>query len=310
MDIGLSIPIRLTADLKEQYVYKAQSVGVFNIWVGDNPPVNNAFLDIGRLISKTETMNFWTGVTSPFYYSLEVLFSLSVWFSRNYPGRFGLGLGIGNSDVIENDTIKAKPFTNFQMEIDKLQEIIAIRRDQTGEDDFPPLAFGGLGNKMISLATKKADYLLLNSVSEYDIERALERVRRATKSSSKKIEIIPYGMIQIVSEKQEMSLTMWNITKDIAKSCSTNILKSHGYSAKKIEQIRSLEWNRDKKVPKGDIIEIVNDFGIYGTIEEILQRLDEVKSYENNGLIHQLVLGWMHDESQWDDLREIVKFLR
>ena len=261
MDIGLSIPIKMSADEKEQYIFKAQSIGVNNIWIGDNPPINNAFLDIGRLISKIETMNFWTGVTSPFYYSLEVLFSLSVWFARNYPNRFGLGLGIGNVEVVENTEFKNKPFSSFKMEIEKLDDITKIRKKQTGKDDFPPLAIGGLGNKMISLATKKADHLLLNSVSEFDIERAIEMVNRTTSVDGKEIKIIPYGMMQIVSDNQDISLTMWNITKDIAKGCSTAILRSHGYSAKRIEQIRKLSWERYKKIPKGEITEIVNDFG-------------------------------------------------
>ncbi len=310
MEIGLSIPIKMSADEKEQYIYKAQSVGVNNIWIGDNPPINNAFLDIGRLISKTETMSFWTGVTSPFYYSLEVLFSLSVWFARNYPNRFGLGLGIGNVNIIENAEFKKKPFSSFKMEIEKLDDITEIRKKQTGEDDFPQLAIGGLGNKMISLATKKADHLLLNSVSEFDIERAIERVNRAASVDEKEIKIIPYGMMQIVSDKQDMSLTMWNISKDIAKGCSTSILRSHGYTAKRIEHIRKLSWERYEKVPQGEIIEIVNDFGFFGSLEEIKGRLKKIIGHQDNCLFQQIVLGWMYSENQWDDIKNLVKYVR
>ncbi len=307
MEIGLSIPIKMSADEKEQYIYKAQSVGVNNIWIGDNPPINNAFLDIGRLISKTETMNFWTGITSPFYYSLEVLFSLSVWFAKNYPNRFGLGLGIGNVNVIENTEFKKKPFSSFKMEIEKLDEIIEIRKKQTGEEDFPQLAMGGLGNKMISLATKKADYLLLNSVSEFDIERAAIMINRAASVNDRKIKIIPYGMMQIVSDKQDISLTMWNIAKDIAKGCSTSILRSHGYTAKRIEQIRNLSWERYEKVPQGEITEIANDFGFYGSLEEIKERLKKIKEQKETGIFQQIVLGWMYEEDQWDDIKKLVK---
>ncbi|MHA1347151.1 MAG: LLM class flavin-dependent oxidoreductase [Candidatus Heimdallarchaeaceae archaeon] len=310
MEIGLSIPIKMSADEKEQYIYKAQSVGVNNIWVGDNPPINNAFLDIGRLISKTETMRFWTGVTSPFYYSLEVLFSLSIWFARNYPNRFGLGLGIGNVDVIENVKFKKKPFSSFKMEINKLHDITEIRKKQTEEDDFPPLAIGGLGKKMISLATKKADYLLLNSASEYDIERAVEIVNRAASVNGKEIKIIPYGMMQIISDKPDISLTMWNIAKDIAKGCSTDVLRSHGYSAKRIELIRNLSWERNKKIPQGEILEIVNDFGFYGSLEEIKGRLENIKKLQDNCLFPQIVFSWMYDEDQWNDIKDLVKYAR
>ncbi len=310
MELGLSIPIKQSIDEKEQYIYKAQSVGVNHIWIGDNPPINNAFLDIGRLISKTETMNFWTGVTSPFYYSLEVLFSLSVWFAKNYPNRFGLGLGIGNVNVIENNEFKNKPFSSFKMEIERLDEITKIREKQTGEDDFPKLAIGGLGDKMISLATKKADYLLLNSVSDFDIERAVKIVTRAASVNGREIKIIPYGMMQIASDEQDMSLTMWNIAKDIAKGCSTAILRSHGYTAKRIEQIRKLNWERYKKIPQGEIIEIVNDFCFYGSLEQIKERLKKIKNHQNSSFFQQIVFGWMHNEDHWDDIKNLVKFIR
>ena len=135
MDIGLSIPIRMSAEEKVEYAKTAKEIGIDSIWVGDNPPINNAFLDIGRLFSSIKDMNFWTGITSPFYYSVEVLFSLSVWFARNYPNRFGLGLGIGNMDVIDEETIKDHPYSSFKEEIDKLFQIIEIRKENQNEDD-------------------------------------------------------------------------------------------------------------------------------------------------------------------------------
>jgi alkanesulfonate monooxygenase SsuD/methylene tetrahydromethanopterin reductase-like flavin-dependent oxidoreductase (luciferase family) len=308
MKVGLSIPIRMSGEEKENYAHDAKSIGIESIWVGDNPPINNAFLDIGRLLKGVKGIEIWTGITSPFYYSLEVLFALSVWLYTNYPNRFGLGLGIGNPEIFKEDEISTKPFTNFKKSVDQLLEIANIRKTQQKLDDFPPLAIGGLGKRMLSYAKEKADFLLLNSISDTDIKRALSVYGEDKKLASSTI--IPYGMMQIQTDNQEVSKTMWNITKDIAKSCSTAVLKEHGYNTQMINKIRELKWDRYSTVPKGEILSIVNDFGILGSIEEVLERLETIKEHQNKSNIDKVVLGWLYSEKQWDSLKDIVKLLK
>ncbi|MHA1224462.1 MAG: LLM class flavin-dependent oxidoreductase [Candidatus Heimdallarchaeaceae archaeon] len=207
MKVGLSLPIKLSSEKKLEFTLIAQELGVSSIWVGDNPPINNAFLDIGRLIGSTSKISFWTGITSPFYYSIEVLFSLSVWLTHNYPGRFGLGLGIGDTSIIKDREVIRKPKQKLA--------------------DFPPLAIGGGGNRMIDLAFTNAEFLLLNSGSILDLKRAIERRDLVNKEEKDQCHIIPYSMLQITENDRDISLTLWNIIKDIAKGTSEVILKKH-----------------------------------------------------------------------------------
>ncbi len=307
MKVGLSIPIRMSGEEKENYARDAKSIGIESIWVGDNPPINNAFLDIGRLLKGVNGIEIWTGITSPFYYSLEVLFALSVYMYNNYPNRFGLGLGIGNPEIFKENDVSTKPFTNFRKSVNHLLEIAEIRKTQQKLDDFPPLAIGGLGKNMLIYAKEKAKFLLLNSISKFDIERALSLYKKNKKHTS--TSIIPYGMMQIQSDKAEISKTMWNITKDIAKSCSTTILKEHGYSAQMITKIRELKWDPYSTVPKGEILRIVNDFGILGSLDEVLERMETLKEHQKKANLERVVLGWLYSEKQWDSLKEIVRLL-
>ncbi|MHA1200630.1 MAG: hypothetical protein ACTSQF_15030, partial [Candidatus Heimdallarchaeaceae archaeon] len=254
-------------------------------------------------------MEFWTGITSPFYYSLEVLFALSVWSYSNFPKRFGLGLGIGNPKIINNPVVYDKPFSNFKNAVNNLLDIVDIRKSQTDYDDFPPLAIGGMGTKMIQFAKQTADYLLLNSISLFDIERAIKSIQESS-SDNKSHKIIPYGMMQILPENTEISLTVWNISKDIAKNSSNKILKNHGYSSKFISQIRELSWERSSQVPKGEILKIVNDFGITGTIDEVAEKFELLKKYKQEDLVDRIVLGWIHTHEQWDELKSLVNILK
>lgn len=309
MEVGLSLPIKMTGELKELYSINARKIGVKSIWIGDNPPINNAFMDSARLLKAISDMEFWIGITSPFYYSLEVLFALSIWSYSNFPKRFGLGLGIGNLDIINDPEICEKPFTNFKKAVESLLQIVEIRRTKTEYDDFPSIAIGGMGDKMIELANEKADYLLLNSISTFDIERSLKHFHDSS-NHRKSHRIIPYGMLQILPENGEISLTIWNICKDIAKNCSTTILKNHGYSNKLIKQIRELTWETTSKVPRGEILRIVNDFGIVGSFDEVQERFDILKKYKQGKLINRIVLGWIHSHDQWEELKTLIKSLK
>lgn len=309
MDVGLSLPIKMTGELKELYTLNARKIGVKSIWIGDNPPINNAFMDIARLLKAVPDLEFWTGITSPFYYSLEVLFALSVWSYSNFPNRFGLGLGIGNPKIINDPVIYDKPFSNFKKAVNNLLKIVEVRRTQTEFNDFPPLALGGMGEKMIRFAKQTADYLLLNSISLFDIERASKSLQE-TSTSKNSHKIIPYGMMQILPENEEISLTIWNISKDIAKNCTNNILRDHGYSNKFISQIRELSWERSSKVPKGEMLKIVNDFGITGTINEVVEKFEQLKKYKQEESVDRIVLGWIHTHEQWDELKLLINMLK
>lgn len=307
MEVGLSLPIKMPIAKKAEFVKKAKSLGITSIWIGDNPPINNAFLDIGRLIGSVNNIKFWTGITSPFYYSLEVLFSLSVWLNRNYPGRFGLGLGTGNPEVIEDEDIIKKPYTSFTRELEKLLNLVEIRKVHQIENDFPPLAIGGLGDKMINYALKKTSILLLNSGSIFDLERALKKVDSSPKKDD--FEIIPYSMLQTISKNDSISLTLWNIVKDIAKGASDKILKAHKYQEERIERIRKLTWNRITEPPNQDLHFIAEDFALFGSLESILEKLAKFKQLEEKGKVKKIVLGWIHEENKWGDLQEIINFL-
>ncbi|MCK4844831.1 MAG: hypothetical protein KAS95_04090, partial [Candidatus Heimdallarchaeota archaeon] len=119
--------------------------------------------------------------------------------------------------------------------------------------------------------------------------------------------IYTYGMFQVLKENTEISLTTWNITKDIAKGCSNFILKSHGYSSAIISKIRDLPWERMNNIPKGELKEIVHDFAIVGEEEQILEKIDSLVLNRSNYNIEGLVLGWIYSEDQWDFIKEIRK---
>ena len=302
MELGLSIPIQMKLEQQLNYTMRAQEIGINHIWVGDNPPINNTFLTIAQLACKVKEIEFWTGITSPFYYIPEVLIALSRDLSSNYQNRFGLALGIGNSQLFSSQNGLFQSFVNRIGILNKLRE----ERNIKHEVNFP-LGIGGLGSKMCRFALNSSDILLLNSTSEHDLDRISKICSEHEGVQKEEYRIYTYGMFQVLKENAEMSLTTWNITKDIAKGCSNVILKSHGYNSATISKIRDLPWERMDNIPKGELKEIVYDFAIVGEEEQILEKIDSLVFNRSNYNIEGLVLGWIFSENQWDFIKEIRK---
>ncbi len=302
MELGLSIPIKMKLEQQVDYTKRAQEIGINHIWVGDNPPINNAFLTIAQLACKVKEIEFWTGITSPFYYIPEVLIAQSRDLSYNYQNRFGLALGIGNSQLFSTKNGLFQSFVNKIGILNKLREEHNIKH----EINFP-LGIGGLGNKMCKFALNSSDILLLNSTSEHDLDRIGKIFAELEGVQKEECKIYTYGMFQVLKENTEISLTTWNITKDIAKGCSNSILKSHEYSSAMISKIRDLPWERMNNIPKGELKEIVYDYAIVGEEEQILEKIDSLVLNRNNCNMKGLVLGWIYSEDQWDFIKKIRK---
>ncbi|MHA1401985.1 MAG: LLM class flavin-dependent oxidoreductase [Candidatus Heimdallarchaeaceae archaeon] len=306
MELGLSLPISYSYEKQLDYVKKAHKIGFEHIWVSDNPPVNNAFLTIQNLLDNVDKIRIGTGITSPFYYSTETLVGLTYSLVKNYGSRFILGLGLGNFNILAKE-VQAKPFTYFSKIVKELKQQLNERAMTLGFKDSKQvvIAIGGLGNKMCMLAAQTADILLLNSSSLSDIRRILNILTPLNNNPD--FRIYSYGMFQILEENDQISPTLWNIVKDIAKYSSTSILKEHGYSAKLIRAIRDLPTGRMMQTPKGELRKIISDFAFIGSFNEVMEKIESIKdNFDEQGL-KGIVFGWMHKEKQWDYMRELYR---
>ncbi len=301
MELGLSLPIRATRENQREFVKYAEKIGCNHIWIGDNPPLNNALNDIEQLITSTSRLSFWTGITSPFYYHPSILYTLSRELFTKYSNRFGLGLGIGNIALLQNKPTNV--FHEFCENFLALKKRIKYNESNEYSPSFP-LALGGLGDKMISFAAKHADSLLLNSASLADIQRS----HRLLKNSNCKLYI--YGMFQFSENEEALPVPLIErIVSDIVKGCSKKILNEHSYSMSEINLIKSSDQ------PLRDVNEelkykILNDFAIYGTYDENLEKLCKIKSVQSTYAIDGIILGWANSKKEWGRMEKIVEILK
>ena len=310
MEIGLTVHTNLQVDAIKEYLRHVEKMAVDHLWVGEIIPKNSAFVRIATILEIIKgNKQVWSGVTSPFYYDVHTLIAIINTFVRLYPEKFGLGLGIGNLKFIKNKDVITKPFTAFKDKIFQLKQEWQELQNSQKFLKFPPLAIGGIGNKMCAFAGMHSDIFLLNSTSLYDVIRTygiLERIRRKEKKDCK---LFSYAMLQI-QEKEDLDPLLWNIVKDIVVSLPIDILKSHKYSAKMIARVKSLSNKWDKTAPKGELRSIVHDFALIGTEEEIVLKLQKLKEKSENHELDGIVLSLFNFDNNWTTLNAIINQIK
>ncbi len=315
MYIALSIPIQYNNNEQINYVLKGKNIGVNDYWIGDNPPINNAFLNAQLILSAVPSVRVGTGITSPFYYNIQSLTALACNLWSAYNSRFILGLGIGKIDLLKE--LKTSPFTNFKNQLELLISSVNKRLERKTDYSFPsenyPLALGGLGNKFMDLALKTANILLLNSASYADIERAIKKksVLVSYKQNSVRKKVFSYAMCEISdsNQNQQPSLILWNIIKDIARMSTRDVLKEHGYSLEEIKKIKKFSIKRDDTVPENPIVKkVIRDYALWGTVDQIIEKIDKMKEKNIQGKrIDGFVIGWINRKKNWSSIKEIIR---
>ncbi|UJG41191.1 MAG: hypothetical protein K9W45_01700 [Candidatus Heimdallarchaeum aukensis] len=304
MKIGFSIPISENNKNQLHYVKNLNDLGIEQFWIGDNPPVNNAFLTIEHILSRIEKITLGTGITSPFYYSKQTLVGTVEYFIKNYGKRFILGLGFGKKKSFF-DSNERLDFRKFQSYTHELVETVRHRLQKNNLQDSFSYAIGGLGNSISKFAILNADIFLVNSASKYD----LKRINKIFNSfdDKKKSQVFLYCMMEIREKKENISLKLWNIVKDIARNSSLNILEEHNYSQSMIEKIKQLPPEYMFKIPEGEVVHIVNDFALVGKIDELAEKVSNLM--KTSKIIDGLIFGWTNEIYDYKKIADFLELL-
>jgi alkanesulfonate monooxygenase SsuD/methylene tetrahydromethanopterin reductase-like flavin-dependent oxidoreductase (luciferase family) len=314
MKVGISVPLKASTSEQIKYAQKAEELQLDHLWVSDNPIGTNAFLIIDRLAAHTSKIEFWTGITSPYYYSSSVLASLSLNLFNTHSGRFGLGVATGDLRRLKEEGILVKKPTQFMAsQIKELRANWLNRsgksnknnmtnfQDETNGSVFPLIGLGAINPLMSALASKKADLFLLNSGNILDMQRAHHLIKKNSKHSSKGLtKLVPCIVHELLEQGEEPSSFTWNLLVQIVKSISSSILEKYGYSTSQIKQIQALPWIGSKLSP--ELQWLLDDFALVGSYNYCLSKMEKIAKQPIDGFY----LSSIPKSSSWAFLDEVI----
>ena len=177
---------------------QAEDLGYSHIWVGDSHLIwREAFINMAAVALNTSKVIIGTGVTNPVTRHPSVLASGYATLDEMAPGRFAVGIGLGDSSL-ETMGRKQARLSEFEAAVAQMRAVI-----EGGEAELEsgskihlnfaqnrniPFYAAASGPKMLELSGRIADgVIILVGVDSGAIERAVERIAAGAESAGRKL---------------------------------------------------------------------------------------------------------------------------
>ncbi len=177
---------------------QAEELGYSHIWVGDSHLIwREAFVNMAAVALNTSKVIIGTGVTNPVTRHPSVLASGYATLDELAPGRFAVGIGLGDSSL-ETMGRKQARLAEFEEAVAQMRAVI-----EGGEAELEggskihlnfarnrkiPFYAAASGPRMLELSGRIADgVIILVGVDSGAIERAVERIAAGAESAGRKL---------------------------------------------------------------------------------------------------------------------------
>jgi 5,10-methylenetetrahydromethanopterin reductase len=175
----------------------AEELGYSHVWIGDSHLIwREAYVNMAAAALNTKTVKLGTGVTNPLTRHPSVVASAYATLEELAPGRFIVGIGLGDSSV-ETMGMKPAKLDFFERTIGEMRELIAGKEVQlpTGKihlkhpaEKRMPIYIAASGPKMLELSGKIADgIIVLVGVADEYLAQAKAKIEAGAKAAGRKL---------------------------------------------------------------------------------------------------------------------------
>ena len=186
-------PIQRIVQLGKQ----AEELGFTHVWIGDSHLIwREAFVNMAAVALNTSRVVIGTGVTNPVTRHPSVLASAYATLDEMAPGRFAVGIGLGDSSL-ETMGRKQARLADFEEAVAQMRAVIeggeaALEsgniRLNFSQGRKIPFYVAASGPKMLELSGRVADgVIILVGVDSGALEKAVARVAAGAESAGRKL---------------------------------------------------------------------------------------------------------------------------
>jgi 5,10-methylenetetrahydromethanopterin reductase len=178
----------------------AERLGFGHLWIGDSHLIwREAYVNLTAAALSTATVKLGTGVTNPLTRHPSVLASAYATLEELAPGRFIVGIGLGDSSV---ETMGMRPATlaYFEKTVRQMRELLSGREVELDSGKIHllhpckgkiPIYIAASGPKMLELSGRIADgIIVLVGVADDYIAHAKEKIAIGAKAAGRNLEDI------------------------------------------------------------------------------------------------------------------------
>jgi len=175
----------------------SEELGFSHVWIGDSHLIwREAYVNMAAAALNTSTIKLGTGVTNPLTRHPSVVASAYATLEELAPGRFILGIGLGDSSV-ETMGMKPAKLGYFEQTIQEMRDLLAgkeveletgkIRLKHPSKNKIP-IYIAASGPKMLELSGRIADgIIVLVGVADEYLRQAKEKIAAGAKATGRKL---------------------------------------------------------------------------------------------------------------------------
>ncbi len=277
------------------YAIQAERGGFSNLWITDHFNNRNVYAYLTTAAIYTNKITFGPGVTNPYMVNPVITAQAVATLNEMAPGRVALGIGAGDKTTLESvGTEMTKPLAAIKETVEIFNKItsgetVAYQGEvfKTAGAKFMfkpkgkiPVYVGAQGPKMLELAGRIGDGVLINASHPKDVEYAMasvkEGIRQAGKSQDQ-VDVAAYTSFSVHEDLTKATKAAVPVVAFIAAGSPPMLLERHGINVQKAEEIKAALKANDWGKAFGAVTpEMIAAFCVCGTPAMCIERISEL----------------------------------
>jgi 5,10-methylenetetrahydromethanopterin reductase len=301
----------------------SEKLGFSHIWIGDSHLIwREAYVNLTAAALSTSKVKLGTGVTNPLTRHPSVVASTYATLEELAPGRFILGIGLGDSSV-ETMGLKPAKLVYFEKSLQQMRDLCSGKEVQldTGKIHLKhpcknkvPIYVAASGPKMLELSGRIADgIIVLVGVADEYLRQAKERIEAGAKAAARKL--------------SDINLVLWVPCAVSDKAPAKDAVKAHvarvvahpqpyvldAKEQKVLEEIRrtyDYYHHMEQEANHAEVIPdwLVDKFAIAGSVSECRAQVERIKK---SGIDQIAIIPYgAKGEDREDTLRGFTKAIQ
>jgi 5,10-methylenetetrahydromethanopterin reductase len=277
------------------YAIQAERGGFSNLWITDHFNNRNVYVTLTAAAIYTNKITFGPGVTNPYMVNPVVTGQALASLNELAPGRVVLGMGAGDKTTLESVGVAMqKPLTAVSEAIEIFRKITSGEAVVYKGEVFStagakflfkprgriPVYVGAQGPKMLEMAGRIGDGVLINACHPKDVEYAVTCVKEGVRQAHKKLEdvdVAAYTSFSVHEDIKKATKAAVPVVAFIVAGSPPQLLERHGIDVKKAEEIKeALKVNDWSKAFSGVTPEMIGAFSVCGTPDTCTERIAEL----------------------------------
>ena len=270
----------------------SEELGFSHVWIGDSHLIwREAYVNMAAAALNTSKVKLGTGVTNPLTRHPSVVASAYATLEELAPGRFVIGIGLGDSSV---ETMGMKParLDYFEKTIQQMRALLAGEEVEleTGKIHLKhpckkkiPFYIAASGPKMLELSGRIADgIIVLVGVADEYLRQAKEKIEVGAKAAGRKlsdIKLVLWVPCAVSDRAPAKDAVKAHVARVVAHPLPFSLNDKEQKVLDDIRRTYDYYHHMEQEANHAEVIPdwLVDKFAIAGTVSECRGQVERIK---------------------------------